>query len=73
MAKNVDKITKEALKLPDVEKLRVVDAILSALDKPDPELDHIWAEEARKRWARYKAGKVPTVSYESIMAKYRRS
>jgi hypothetical protein len=33
----------------------------------------VWAEEARKRWAAYKAGKVPTVSYESVMAKHRRS
>jgi len=73
MAKNVDKITKEVLKLPDVEKLRVVDAILSDLDKPDPEIDHVWADEARKRWARYKAGKVQTVSYEAVMAKHRRS
>jgi hypothetical protein len=43
------------------------------LDKPDPEIDRIWAEEARKRWAAYQAGKVPTVSYESVMAKHRRS
>jgi putative addiction module component (TIGR02574 family) len=73
MAKNVDDITEEIRKLPDVEKLRLVDTILSDLDKPDPEIDRVWAEEARKRWAAYKAGKVPTVSYESVMAKHRES
>ena len=73
MAKNVDEITEEIRKLPDVEKLRLVDTILSDLDKPDPEIDLVWAEEARKRWAAYKAGKVPTVSYDSIMAKHRSS
>ena len=73
MAKNIDKLAKEILDLPDVEKLRLVDAILTDLDKPDPEIDRVWAEEARKRWAAYKAGKVPTVSYESTMAKHRRS
>jgi putative addiction module component (TIGR02574 family) len=72
MAKNFDEITEEIRKLPDVEKLRLVDTILSDLDKPDPEIDRIWADEARKRWAAYKAGKVPTVSYESVMAKHRR-
>jgi len=72
MAKNVDEITEEIRKLPDVEKLRLVDTILSDLDKPDPEIDRVWAEETRKRWAAYKAGKVPTVSYESVMAKHRR-
>jgi hypothetical protein len=50
-----------------------VDTILTELDKTDPEIDRVWAEEARKRWAAYKAGKVPTVSYESVMAKHRRS
>jgi putative addiction module component (TIGR02574 family) len=73
MAKSVDKLAKEIHELPDVEKLRLVDAILTDLDKPDPEIDKVWAEEARKRWAEYKAGKVPTVSYESVMAKHRRS
>ena len=73
MAKAVDKLAQEIHDLPDVEKLQLVDAILTDLDKPDPEIDRVWAEEARKRWSAYKAGKVPTVSYESVMAKYRRS
>lgn len=71
MAKNFDEITEGIRKLPDVEKLRLVDAILSDLDKPDPKIDRIWADEARKRWAAYKAGRVPTVSYEPVMAKHR--
>jgi len=73
MAKNVDKLAEEIRRLPDVEKLRLLDAILTDLDKPDPEIDRVWAEEARKRWAAYRAGKVPSVSYESVMAKHRRS
>ena len=73
MAENVEKIAEEIRKLPDIEKLRLVDTILSDLDKPDPEIDRTWADEARKRWAAYKAGKVPTVSYESVMAKHRQS
>ena len=73
MAKNVEKLAKEIHDLSDVEKLRLVDAILTDLDKPDPEIDRVWAEEARKRWAAYQAGTVPTVSYESVMAKHRRS
>ena len=46
MAKSVDKIAEEIRELPDVEKLRLVDTILSDLDKPDPEIDRVWAEEA---------------------------
>jgi putative addiction module component (TIGR02574 family) len=71
MSTTADKLVSEIRALPDVEKLRLVDAILTDLDKPDPEIDRIWAEEARKRWAAYKAGRIPTVSYEDVMAKHR--
>lgn len=57
--------------LSDSEKLALVDAILNELDKPDPEIDHIWAEEARKRWKAYKSGEIETVSYEEVMKKYK--
>lgn len=57
--------------LPDVEKIELVDSILMQLDKPDPEIDRIWADEARKRWQAYKAGKIETVPYEQVMDKYR--
>ncbi len=57
MAKTVDKLAAEIHGLPDLEKLRLVNAILADLDKPDPEIDRVWAEEARKRWAAYKAGR----------------
>ncbi len=67
----VDKLVSEIRALPDVEKLRLMDAVLNDLDKPEPEIDLIWAEEARKRWAAYKAGRMPTVSYEEVMAKQR--
>ena len=33
--------------LPDSEKIELVDTILMQLDKPDPEIDRIWADEAR--------------------------
>jgi putative addiction module component (TIGR02574 family) len=67
MSTNADKLVSEIRGLPDSEKLRLVDAILSDLDKLDPEIDRVWANEARKRWAAYKEGRVPTVSYEDVV------
>jgi len=72
MATQADKLASEIRALPEEEKLRLLDAILTDLDKPDPDIDHIWATEARKRWTAYKAGRLPTVSYEELMAKYNR-
>ena len=71
MSTNADKLVSEIRGLPDSEKLRLVDAILSDLNKPDPEIDRVWANEARKRWAAYKEGRIPTVSYQEVMSKYR--
>ena len=72
MATQADKLASEIRALPEEEKLRLLDAILTDLDKPDPEIDRIWATEDRKRWTAYKAGRLATVSYEELMAKYNR-
>jgi putative addiction module component (TIGR02574 family) len=71
MAKKIEKLAEKIHELSDIEKLRLVEVTLKELDKPDPEIDRVWAVEARKRWAAYKTGRVPTVSYESVMAKHR--
>lgn len=73
MAKSADKLAAQIHDLPDVEKLRLLDAILTDLDKPDAEIDRVWAKEARKRWSAYKAGRLQTVPYETVMAKHRRA
>ena len=72
MATDADKLVSEIRALPDEEKIRVLDAILTDLDKPDEEIDQIWAVEAQKRWNAYKAGRLSTVSYEELMSKYNR-
>ncbi len=66
-----EKLSAEIKSLTDVEKLRLVDAILADLDKPDPEIDRIWADEARRRWTAYKAGRIPSVSDQDVMKKHR--
>ena len=71
MSTTADKLVSEIKSLPDLEKLRLLKEIVEQLDRPDSEIDCVWADEARKRWAAYKAGKIPTVSYEDVMAKYR--
>lgn len=73
MAKTVEGIVAEMQALSDTDKLQLLDAIIEDLDKPDPEIDRVWAEEARKRWTAYKAGKAPSVDYETVMAKHRRA
>lgn len=70
MSSTADRLEHEIKSLADVDKVRLVESILTDLDRPDPEIDRIWAEEARKRWDAYKAGRLKTVSYEEVMSKY---
>ena len=65
-----NELTAKIKSLPDSEKMELVDSILMQLDKPDPEIDRIWADEARKRWNAYKKGRLKTVPYEQVMAKH---
>lgn len=66
-----NKLIESIQSLSDIEKLEIVDSILIQLDKPDPDIDRIWAKEARKRWQAHKSGKLETISYEQVMEKYR--
>jgi len=68
-----EKLANEISLLTDIEKLHLLDSLLTDLDKPDPAIDRVWAEEARKRWAAYKAGRVAGVSYEAVMEKCRQA
>ena len=71
MSAITDELLSKIKELPDEEKLRLVEAILTDLHKPDPEMERIWANEAQRRWVSYKAGKIPTVSYEEVISKHR--
>ena len=72
MSTRAENLVSEIRSLPEEEKLKVLDALLTDLDRRDPEIDRVWANEARRRWNAYKAGEVATVSYEELMAKYSR-
>jgi hypothetical protein len=61
----IEELAVKIKSLPDIEKIELVDSILTQLDRPDPEIDRIWADEA------HKLGKLETAPYEQIMGKYR--
>jgi putative addiction module component (TIGR02574 family) len=71
MATATDELVSKIKELPDEDKVRLVDAILNELTKPDPEIDQVWADEARRRWVAYKEGRVSTVSYEEVIKKHK--
>ena len=59
-------ILQEALQLDPKERYMVVESLLESLDKPDEEIDKIWANEAEKRLQDYTQNKVETIPYNQI-------
>jgi len=61
---------KEALTLKPHEKAQLIDKLLSSLNKPDKDIDALWAEEAEDRIVAYDQGKLKSVSLEQVLQKY---
>lgn len=66
-----DNIFKETLTLRPSEKAQLIDKLISTLDKPDKEIDELWAKEAEDRIDAYDQGKLKAVSLEKVLQKFR--
>ncbi len=63
----INEIIQEALLLPAAARFEIVDQLMQSLDKPDPEIDRIWGEEAVRRLASIDAGLGKTFSAEEVL------
>ncbi len=68
---STDNVFKEALNLRPFEKAQLIDKLLSILDKPDKEIDELWAREAEDRIDAYDQGKIKAISLEKVLQKYK--
>jgi putative addiction module component (TIGR02574 family) len=66
-----DSIIMEALTLRPSEKAQLIDKLISSLDKPDKEIDALWAKEVEDRIDAYDQGKLKAISLEKVLQKYR--
>ncbi len=66
------KLQKQVEALPDAEKLHLVDALLTELDRPDPAIDKVWVEESQRRWKAYKGGKLKAIPYQDVMKRFKK-
>lgn len=66
-----DKVLKDALTLKPTEKAELIDKLLSSLDKPDVELEAVWAKEAESRIDAYERGAVKAVALEKVLERYK--
>lgn len=72
MTYSADKVLHQALSLSANERVVIVEKLLYSLDKPNVDIDEIWAKEVDARIEAYEKGEMETVSAEDVFAKYRR-
>ncbi len=72
MTAKTREILQQALQLPAAEKARLVDELLSSLDKPDGALDELWRKEVEDRIRAHAAGELRSVPLEQVLKKYRK-
>lgn len=63
-------ILKSALKLDPAERFALVEEILRSLDRPDPEIDRLWIEEAERRLESFRQGRAQAVPAEDVVGPY---
>lgn len=52
-----------------IERAELVVGILQSLDATDPNLDQLWAEEAKDRLAAYRRGELEALDFDETLAK----
>lgn len=67
---SLDQLTKKAMELRPRDRIRLVEAILYSLDKPDPEIEKSWAAESEARYEAYKRGAIQAIDWDEIRKRY---
>jgi putative addiction module component (TIGR02574 family) len=61
----------QARELSPQDRIALVEDVLDSLDRSDPNVDRLWAKEARERLAAYRRGEIAAKDLSGIIAKYR--
>ncbi|HYR29287.1 MAG TPA: addiction module protein [Thermoanaerobaculia bacterium] len=72
MSRDIKEIAAEALELPLTARAELASQLLESLDDlTEAEADELWAEEAERRYAAYKAGEMESVPADELFARLR--
>ncbi len=73
MARKLEDLTTEALKLAKESRAALAKRLLDSLDEPTAdEVGEAWIREAQRRCEQLKAGKARTIPSAEVFAKFRR-
>lgn len=73
MSPVANKVFDEALSLPANTRINLIEKLVSSLNLPiQPEIDHLWAEEAERRIAEVEHGDVNLIPGEKVFEEIHR-
>ena len=70
MNERIRELTEQASLLAPIERAELVEGILQSLDATDPNLDRLWAEDAKERLAAYRRGELEVLDFDKTLAKH---
>ena len=70
MGNTAKSLINQALKLSARERSIAAEQLLLSLDRPDSEIDEVWAKEAEARIDALERGELRKVPAESVLGKY---
>jgi putative addiction module component (TIGR02574 family) len=72
MSRDLKEIVVEALELPLTARAELASELLDSLeDLSEEENDQLWAKEAERRYAAFKAGAIEAIPAEEVFARLR--
>jgi putative addiction module component (TIGR02574 family) len=60
-------LLREALRLAPQDRFLLIDGLMKSLDVPDAQIDAVWAEEAEKRLAACREGRMEVIPMEDVL------
>lgn len=67
----IKQLISRILDLPIKQRAKAVDQILQTFNQPGPEIEKVWAEEARRRLNQFKQRKIDTILGKQVHQKLR--
>jgi len=68
---NTKSVFEDALQLRPAERLQLIEMLSRSLNKPDENIEIIWAEEAEKRHKALEEGRIKTIAVKDIIERYK--
>ena len=68
---DANSILKKALNLSLAERLHLIEMLTLSLNKPDENIEKIWAEESEKRYKALEEGRIKVITFNEVIERYK--